>query len=263
MSKHQKDTQAVLAETASIPTTALAVIGERFPVLNPETAAQFVAILRENLQGEDIGAFDLERIKVPTGGSPFWEVPSPESGEVEACKTFDGVVVAWKGTKTYWATAFGAGAGAPPDCQSDDGVTGNGAPGGACATCQFNQFGSKPATAENPDPKGKACRDQRLLFVLREGAMMPTLVSLPPSAIGVLKKYFLSLASRGLSYSAVVTRFALTLDKSSGGIGYSLPQLTMVERLAPENASAVRSYAAAIAPSLARVRDDESARESV
>ena len=251
MSKH-KQTEA---------TTALAVIGDRFPVLNPETAGQFVAVLHENLQGEDIGAFDLERIKVPTGGSPFWEVPSTETGEVEATKHFDGVIVAWKGTKTYWATAFGAGAGAPPDCQSDDGMTGVGNPGGACSTCPFSQFGSKPATPENPDPKGKACRDQRLLFVLREGAMMPTLVSLPPSAIGAVKKYFLSLASRGVPYSAVVTRFSLVADKSSGGIGYSLAQLSMVEKLAPENATAVKAYAAAIAPSLARVRDDDSARE--
>lgn len=241
---------------------ALAVIGDRFPVLNPATASEFVAILHENLQGEDIGAFDLERIKVPTGGSPFWEVPSTDTGEVEAVKTFDGVIVAWKPSKTYWATAFGAGAGAPPDCQSDDGVTGKGSPGGACASCPFNEFGSKTATAENPEPKGKACRDQRLLFVLREGAMMPTLVSLPPSAIGAVKKYFLSLASRAVSYSAVVTRFSLVPDKSSGGIGYSLAQLSMVERLAPENAAAVKAYAAAIAPSLARVRDDESAREA-
>lgn len=251
MSKHKKSEE-----------TALAVIGERFPVLNPVTAAEFAAVLRENLQGEDIGAFDLERIKVPTGGSPFWEVPNADTGEVEAVKTFDGVIVAWKGTKTYWATAFGAGAGAPPDCHSDDGVTGIGTPGGACPTCPFNQFGSKPATAENPDPKGKACRDQRLLFVLREGAMMPTLVSLPPSAIGAVKKYFLSLASRGVAYSAVVTRFSLIPDKSSGGIGYSLAQLSMVERLEPANAESVKQYAAAIAPSLAKVRDDETAREA-
>jgi hypothetical protein len=56
-------------------------------------------------------------------------------------------------------------------------------------------------------------------------------VSLPPSAIGAVKKYFLSLASRGVPYSAVVTRFSLVPDKSSGGISYSLAQLSMVEKL--------------------------------
>jgi len=242
--------------------TALAVIGDRFPVLNPQTAAEFASVIRENLQGEDIGAFDLERIKIPTGGSQFWSVPSVETGEAEAVKTFDGVIVAWKPTKTYWAKAFGADAGSPPDCTSDDGVTGKGTPGGACAACPFNQFGSKEPSPQNPDPKGKACRDQRLLFVLREGAMMPTLVSMPPSAVGVVKKYFLSLASRGVPYSAVVTRFALTSDKSSGGIDYALAHLSMVERLEPANAEAVRAYAAAIAPSLARVRDDDAARDA-
>ena len=251
MSKH-KQTEA---------TTALAVIGDRFPVLNPETAAEFVGILRDNLQGAGIGVFDLERVKVPTGGIQFWSVPSAETGEIEAAKTFDGVIMGFKDTKTYWEKPFGIDSGAPPDCTSDDCVTGRGTPGGACADCPFNVFGSKPASAENPNPKGKACRDQRLLFVLREGAMMPTLVSLPPSAIGLAKKYFMSLASRSLRFSDVVTRFSLVADKSSGGIGYSLAQLSMVEKLAPENATAVKAYAAAIAPSLARVRDDDSARE--
>jgi len=241
---------------------ALAVIGERFPVLNPQTAAEFTSILRDNLQGSDVGVFDLERVKVPTGGIQFWSVPSIETGEEEAVKTFDGVIIGFKDTKTYWEKPFGTDPGAPPDCQSEDGVTGKGSPGGACAACPFNEFGSKTATAENPEPKGKACRDQRLLFVLREGAMMPTLVSLPPSAIGLAKKYFLGLASRSIRFSGVVTRFSLVPDKSSGGIGYSLAQLSMVERLAPENAEAVKAYAAAIAPSLARVRDDDSAREA-
>lgn len=242
--------------------TALAVIGERFPVLNPETASEFVAILRDNLQGADLNKWDLEQVKVPTGGIQFWSVPSAETGEIEAVKTFDGVILGFKDTKTYWEKPFGSDAGAPPDCTSEDCVIGKGTPGGSCASCPFNEFGSKTATAENPNPKGKACRDQRLLFVLREGAMMPTLVSLPPSAIGLAKKYFLGLASRSCRYSDVITRFSLSPDKSSTGIGYSLAQLSMVERLAPENAASVKAYAAAIAPSLARVRDDDSAREA-
>lgn len=243
-------------------TTALAVIGDRFPVLNPQTAAEFADVLRENLQGQDIGIFDLERIKVPTGGGQFWSVPSVETGEAEAVKTFDGIIIGFKDTKTFWAKPFGADAGSPPDCTSDDCVTGVGTPGGACAACPFNVFGSKEPSPQNPSPKGKACRDQRLLFVLREGAMMPTLVSLPPSAIKECKSYFMGLASRSLRFSAVVTRFTLLPDKSSGGIDYSLAKPVFVERLEPANAEAVRAYAAAIAPSLARVRDDDAARDA-
>lgn len=243
-------------------TEAIAVIGDRFPVLNPQTAAEFTEVLRQNLGGGEIGVFDLERIKVPTGGAQFWSVPSVETGEIEAVRTFDGVVVSWKDTKTYWEKAFGADAVSPPDCTSDNGLVGIGTPGGSCAACPYNQFGSKEASAQNPNPRGKACRDQRLLFVLREGSMMPTLVSLPPSAITDAKKYFMGLASRSLLFSSVVTRFSLTPDKSSGGIDYSLAQLSFVERLAPENAEAVRAYAAAIAPSLAKVRDDDAARDA-
>lgn len=40
-------------------------------------------------------------------------------------------------------------------CRSDDMITGVGDPGGACATCKFNQFGS----AKNGEGKGKACTE--------------------------------------------------------------------------------------------------------
>lgn len=243
--------------------TALAVIGDRFPVLNPETAAEFGEVLRQNLGNSEMSEFDLERVRVPTGGSLFWQIPSVETGEVEAVKTFDGVIIGWRDTKTYWAAAFGDGASGPPDCTSDDGLLGKGIPGGACAKCPFNEFGSKPSDRPHPSGKGgKACRDQRLLFVLREGAMMPTLVSVPASAIKVIKKYFLGLASRSAVYSHVVTRFFLVPDKSSGGIDYALAQFAQLEKLAPEQIAAVQSYADAIMPALARVRDDDSAREA-
>lgn len=241
--------------TSVSESTALAAIGERFPVLNPTTAAEFAVILRENLGGEGVDQFDLERIRVPAGGGQFWEL-ADDTGEISPLKSFDGVVVHWKPAKSYWSTPIGANAGSPPDCRSDDGVVGIGSPGGDCSRCPLNQFGSKPATADDPQPRGKACRDQRLLVVLREGSLMPSVVAVPPSGIAGLKKYFLSLASRGQSFSSVVTRFSLTPDKSATGVGYSLIQFAMGEALEPHAAASIRDYAAAIAPAVQSVRDD-------
>lgn len=248
MSKKDMDTTS----SALVPVTA------RYIALT--STEDFAAILADNLGGDGISAFDLERVRVPAGGGQFWELANPETGEPESVREFAGVIIAWRPSRSYWASSFGASAaGTPPDCASNDGITGVGNPGGDCLTCTLNQFGSAAATADNPNPRAKACRDQRFLFVLRPGALLPTLVALPPSAVGVVKKYFLALASRATPYYGVVTKFTLSQDRSAGGISYSLAQLAAGDRLTPEEVASVQAYSRAVTPQLARVRDDEHA----
>ena len=113
----------------------------------------------------------LERIKVPSGGTTVFELPSEGSNEPENIREFTGVILHHHPVFAYYKDEYTGGK-EPPDCGSFDGVTGEGDPGGACIKCRFNQFG----TGVNGS---KACQNRRLLYILREGEVFPIMLSLP------------------------------------------------------------------------------------
>lgn len=180
-----------------------------------------VEALRENLAGQAITEFDLPQIKVPAGGGTAWEVPTLEGTQHE--KTIEGIIVLASSRRSYWQHADITGT--PPDCQSRDMVRGVGNPGGECAACQLNQFGS----AERGE--GKACKETRALFVLRSDALLPCVLSVPPSSLGTLKKYMLSLANSGIPHHQAVTRMTLSKQQNAAGIGYSAIDFTFAGRV--------------------------------
>jgi len=176
--------------------------------LTPETLGETLA---ENLGSEGLSIFSLERIKVPSGGSKTWTVPTL-SGEVET-QNLEGIIIHNNIMRQYYESDF-AGGGAPPDCYSRDGVTGVGNPGGACDKCPLAQYGS----ANN----GKtACKMRRLFFVLLQDSMLPVLLNAPPSSLKEARTYLMKLSSMGKVFYKVITRFVLNKEKSSDGIDYS------------------------------------------
>ena len=87
-----------------------------------------------NLGGDQINASDLDRVKVPSGGALSFEIPDVnEPDGVSTSKTIEGVIVAHKSVRAYWSKSLDEGDGSqPPDCYSDDAVSGIGEPGGKC-----------------------------------------------------------------------------------------------------------------------------------
>ena len=69
-------------------------------------------------------------------------------------------------------------------------MTGEGDPGGACAKCRYNQFGSG-------ESGGKACKNRRRIYILREGEVFPVLLSLPTGSLKEFTRYIQRLLSRG------------------------------------------------------------------
>ena len=142
--------------------------------VDKERIKQLVA---RNIGNRGINAFNLTRIKVPSSGSTTWMIPGI-GGEGEA-KEVRGIIVAYREPRARWKDVFGAsGGGVPPDCSSEDGLTGVGDPGGNCATCEFAQFGS--AVGPNGQPsRGQACKQMRTLFLLNQEGILPYVVSIP------------------------------------------------------------------------------------
>jgi hypothetical protein len=233
-----------MGASSSLP----AVIGN-YKVMKTEIS-DLSAIMRANI-GEKLEVFDLDRIRVPAGGSLTWEIPTL-TGEEEA-KTVEGVVIAFSDRRAFWRESFDAtGGGTPPDCSSDDCIVGVGDPGGTCATCALAKFGS----ARDGEGDGQACKQVRLLFLVRPADLLPIVVAVPPSSLKNVRRHFLRLASQSMPYYGVVWSFELAKDKSKGGITYSkiVPKLKAV--LPPEEAARMKAYSDAFAPSVARITID-------
>lgn len=198
-------------------------------------------VVRENLGGQAPGAFDLPRIRIPTGGGIAWTVPTLEGPEME--KTITGVIIHWQTMRGYWKIPFAeAGAGTPPNCSSDDGETGHGDPGGDCSVCPLNQFGSGKDNS-------KACKEVRMLFLLREGDILPVAVPLAPMSIKPCKDYFMGLASeKRVPYYGVETVLGLELATNSGNIKYAKAAPKFGRVLSVEEIAYIKQYKKAFTP---------------
>ncbi len=206
-------------------------------------------VIADNLGPQGFGPGDLDRVKIPAGGGRSWNVPSLEGDKEE--REIQGIIIHWADRRVYWEKSF-SGEGAPPDCYSEDTVTGVGSPGGLCDKCPLSEFGT--AKSQNGEfGKGQACKQIRQIFVSREdGGLVPLLVTLPPTSLAPVRKYFLRLASSELPYWGVVTKLTLEKTKNSGGIEFSRVDAAMGRRLSPEELRGVEQYRNAIRPALDR-----------
>lgn len=189
------------------PTTALAPLDQRYPALVAETRDNVLMAMRQNLGEAQVTPMDLNRIKAPSGGSLFFAV------EDEPLKEVSGIIIHQRDQRAYWRESMEeGGSGNPPDCYSLDCKTGVGDPGGACAICPLARFSGD----ERP-----ACKQTRLLFLLRPGKFLPDVVQVPPSSLKPAAQYMLRLASKALPYFAVETVIGLEKAKSREGIDYA------------------------------------------
>lgn len=173
--------------------------------------------IRTNLAGGfDFNEFQLPRIKVPRGGGMAYEISTPEG--IVAAPEFWGVIIECHDQRSYWKDPIETTGGHnPPDCTSDDGLIGRGNPGGNCASCPFNQWGSRALLRpQDGNCKGKACRQVTMVFIVQPGQMFPSLLSAPPTSIGLLHRYMMNLSTRCQVYYGVETKFGLQQQQFGG-----------------------------------------------
>ena len=236
--------------------------------------AESVALIRENVGSRGISAFDLPRVKMPTGGSTTWEVPALEGPQ--STRSIEGIIVHWNTRRAYWSARDTEGA--PPDCSSSDGNTGYGfntqtptgdttdvqydAGGRAvfrhdCASCPLggaDAWGTAIDAKGHPT-RGKACKEVRQLFVLQPGELLPVVVSLSPTSIGEAHKFFMRMASSGVSYYGAVASIALKAQ-GTGQQAYAIIQPSVVRRLDDGERERIVAYRRGILPMLDAVTAD-------
>lgn len=236
--------------------TELIKAGEESPFavlrMEPDEIQELIA---ENIGSDALTPNDLDRVKVPSGGGSVWEVPSVDG--IEATKVIEGVIIYRATRRAYWQAKY-EGGGEQPDCFSDNGITGLGEPGGECAKCPFNEFGSGTDAKGNANDS-KACKEIRQLFVLPSDSLIPIVVNVPPGSLANVKSYFLRLLRAQLKSTDVVTHIGLELAESKAGIKFSRVTLAAGARLEPEAAVRLQAYAASLEPAIkASVRVERS-----
>jgi hypothetical protein len=221
-----------------------------FVILDQVDTEQAVELVRSAVSS-GISTFDFDRIKVPAGGVTSWTVKTLEGEEVR--KELDGIIVGVAYKKAFWQTSFEeSGGGTPPDCSSQDGVIGEGTPGGVCKRCPFNQFGS----AKEGAGAGKACRDIGHLLLLPADSALPVLVTVPPSSLKSVRSYFLQLSGKLMPFYGAISKLSLERDKNAQGIAYSKIIPSFAARLDKEATAKMRAYAEELVPLLASLSVD-------
>ncbi|KXB05865.1 hypothetical protein AKJ51_04620 [candidate division MSBL1 archaeon SCGC-AAA382A20] len=192
---------------------------------HPVLAGDYQEIVKENLGDEGLKVSDLPRIKMPSGGTTAWEVPA--LGEPEMKKKIKGVIIHRVTSRAFWSKGIGEAEDNLPDCMSPDGKDGAVLNedefdnlGGDCSTCPMNQWGS------GDDGKGKACTERLNLYIVKDGFILPNIISLSPTSIKPARKYLVELVGYSRPYHTVVTEFELEKAKNDSGIEYAVAKLS-------------------------------------
>ena len=212
--------------------------------------------LAEALTSE-LGGMDIsfDRVSIPAAGGQAFEVPGELPGETDMVKDFSGVILFHHPMFTYYRERFSGGNNAP-DCGSYDGNVGVGNPGGVCATCPLNQFGS----GENG---GKACKNKRRIYVLREGELIPILLVLPTGSMKEFAVYIKRLLAKGKKSNSVVTKFSLKKVTNASGIAYSQAQFAVERVLTAEEMPFVQAMSDQVKSFATRVAYDDAPGEVI
>jgi len=209
-------------------------------------------LMAETFGDDEPGIRDLVHIKFPTGGETSWIVT--KGGNKQLVSELIGVLVLQNPQRVFWSDPDPKNN--PPECMSMDGkkpldggvftadgpgVMINGAmvtnPGGTCKTCPMAQWGS--------DLKGRAgqgCKERKLLFLITEGSMLPTVVTVPPASLKSFKDFVYGLATDGVGYWGVEIGLGLVGATAKDGTDYAALKPRVIRPLTDAETGAAKEY---------------------
>lgn len=218
--------------------TALTVQNFAITPITPEVTE----IIKEELNG--LGQVPFDAVKVPSGGGLAFELPGESPDAPETATELAGVIVHHHPVNAYWKEAF-SGGNQQPDCSSIDGKNGIEMATGElrdCESCPFNQFGSA-----GDGSNGKACKNGHRVYILREGEVLPLLLTLPPTSLKGFKDYLAKrVVLKGKRSWYVVTRITLKKEQNGGGIKYSSCAFSKLGDLSAEQIASLQSTVDAV-----------------
>lgn len=223
--------------------------------------------------GQRISPFDLDVVKTPSGqGAAAWTIQTLE-GE-DSVKTLDGIIILARTIRSYWAKGLEeSGGGSPPDCSSQGGAIGIGAPEAhpmfkagnfetrfdvngdeiqrgrfACGDCPYAEFGS------DAKGRGQACKQNLLLFMLGTDSVIPMVIKVPASSIKPVRNFIMRTSGRGIPMHGMAVSLGLNKVKNSTGIAYFEIVPSFVRRLDEAETVKTKALRETLMPVLTGVR---------
>ncbi len=202
-------------------------------------AGGFASLAAKNVLSEAITddfqglEFNFARVKLPTGGGTAFEIPDSEKDGYEISTDITGVIIYNHPAYVLYQHKY-TGGNNPPDCSSLDGIRGVGDPGGYCAECIYNRYGSG-------EGQSKLCKNKRTLYILREGELFTITLSLPAGSLKTFTNYVQGLMFRGIRLNTVVTEITLRKASNSSGIIFSQALFSCVRGLSDDEIEGIDS----------------------
>lgn len=187
--------------------------------------------LAEDMEGMRLS---FPRVKIPAGGVLQFEMPGDDPDHPEYVDKLTGVLLFHHASNGYWPNAMDD-EDKSPICSSVDGKMGIGDPGGPCASCELNAFGS----AE--DGKGKACKNMRSLYLLQSGELMPIELKLPPTSLKGFNDFMnAAFLTRGrASFGSVIE---ISLKRMNNGNPYSVATFRKLHDFTGEDLAQIKAF---------------------
>lgn len=193
--------------------------------------------------GETITVRDFTKLKVPSGTSAAVFCLESIDGE-QTPATIDCIILEMQPINVYFDTPYD-GTVVPPTCVANDGITGIGTPGGDCARCPLNEFGT------GKDGQGKACSNRRHLLALIQGEIFPLFINVPPTSVKALRTYILNVIKKTLAPSEVITKIGLKKVTSNTNMPYYEMDFSYVATLDENQLAIVQKYQESLSGMLA------------
>lgn len=160
---------------------------------------------------------------------------------------FNGIILFAKNQNAFYLKPYNPSNTQPPDCFSPDGITptqgvaiqaqscvANLQPDGTRKLCPHNEFGSSPTG------NGKRCKNMKVIYLVQEGEILPRVVTIPPTSLEAVNKYFGSLSSK--PYWKVLTKFeAYKKDAKQTHYNIKLVKVSDLNEVQSNDAKFVRS----------------------
>lgn len=204
--------------------------------------AQGLFDMKANLEGLEPR---LPQISILHGEAQMFKMPDESKRE-----DFQAVILDFNRCNAYWETAFSeSGGGTPPDCSSLDSIEldpmseSPQSPTGKCRPCKRNQFGSAQPTSEGKESRGKACKNMMRVHLLFPDQLIPFRLTIPATSLEAMDTYIPMVASQGLPYQLVRTKFSLKEKQNKDGIKFSGLVLHMGDKVTTiEEGQAIKAY---------------------
>jgi hypothetical protein len=221
-------------------TTALAPVNKNeFAALDPQNALAVAMTEHLALTGESIGPKDLVRVKTPAAGGTQWQIQAAGGDKPEYAEAIEGILVyyhkqgvlwpsddALKGTLPVLRTfdlQTAEQVGPIPDAMID-----------AMEKCRIDERTFKWTTlpwnewGTGKGGVGKRCKEQRVLYVLRQGDMFPLIITAQPGSLNsvtdFIKRLFESSHKKfgeAVPYYRCVVRLSLKQETAKNGQVYA------------------------------------------